>query len=369
MLSWININLDAVRNNLEKIRDNIEPETKIIAVIKSNAYGHGLVEIARTVWAAGADTLAVADVDEGIQLRIAKIRAPILVLGYTQPSEYQRVIEHGLQITLFNREDVTTLAKTASSSHAPLRVHIKIDTGLHRLGVNPNDVADFARAIKQEPYLILEAIYSHFADSENTAYSREQVKELQSALFLLQQGGFEELPPVHMASSTSISKYPEAHFDAVRPGAALYGIAGGLPGLGPVLKWSTKIVQVKRVSEGSFVGYGLTHKTQRIASLAVLPVGYADGYPRSLSNKAEVLFNGKRVKVVGTIGMNMTVVDVTGLNAKVGDQVVLIGQSLGDIIRVEDLAKWASTNPREIITRIPPTTYRHFCESEDEELE
>lgn len=369
MLSWINIDINAVRHNIGEIRKRLEHEVKIIAVVKSNAYGHGLVEVARAAWSAGAEVLAVGNVDEGIQLRIAKVRAPILVLGYTQPNEYQRVIEHTLQISLFNREDITTLAKTASGGHAPVRVHLKIDTGLHRLGANPNDVVAFAKAIKQEPYLILEALYSHFADTTNVQYSREQIKAMQSALFSLQQSGFEELPPVHMVASGAIVKYPEAHFDMVRPGLAIYGLEKSIINLKPVLKWSTKIVQVKRVSEGSHVGYGLTYKTKRIASLAVLPVGYADGYPRALSNKAEVLFNGKRVKVVGTVGMNLTIIDVTGLNAKVGDQIVLIGQSVGDTISIEDLARWAGSDPREIVARIPSSTYRHFCESEEDELE
>lgn len=368
MQSWINIDINSIRHNVGEIRKLLDSEIKIIAVVKSNAYGHGLVEVARAAWAAGAEMLAVDSVDEGIQLRIAKVRAPILVLGYVQQGEYQRVIEHTLQISIFNKEDIPVLAQTASGAHTPVRVHLKIDTGLHRLGINSNEIVEYAKAIKQEPYLILEALYSHFADTSDIQYSREQIKEMQSALFLLQQGGFDELPPVHMAASGAIKKFPEAHFDMVRPGLAIYGLEESIMNLKPALKWSTKIVQVKRVSEGSQVGLGLTYKTKRIASLAVVPVGYADGYHRELSNKAEMLYGGKRVKVVGNVGMNSTIIDTTGLSAKVGDQVVLIGKSVGDTIKVEDLARWAKTDPREIVACIPSIIYRHFCESEEEEI-
>lgn len=366
MLTWMNINLNAIKHNIDVIRGAIEPETKIIAVVKANAYGHGLVEVARAAWLGGAELLAVRDVEEAVSLRIAKIKAPILVMGYVQPSDYQRIIENNLQISLFNKEDIRELAQVANESHTPIRVHIKVDTGLNRLGVATNELADFIAAIGKEHYLVVEAVYSHFADCDNREYSNEQIKNMQSALFSAQQSGIGELPPVHMARSEAIIKYPGSIFDMVRPGLAIYGLCDAFEGLIPALSWKTKIVQIKKMPEGSYVGYDLTHKTNRITTVGVLPVGYADGYPRSLSNKSYVLFDGKRVKVIGKISMCMTMVDITGTNARLGDNVTLIGPDMGDMIDAREVADWAGTSVYEIVSRISPEIYRHYYENKSE---
>ncbi len=364
MLTRLNINLSAIEHNIRIIRESIEPETKIIAVAKANAYGHGLVEVARTAWAAGAEMLGVGTVDEGIALRQAKIRAPILIMCYAEPSDYHNVVEYMLQPTVFNKDEIIELGKVAAASHSPVRVHLKIDTGMHRLGINPDDTVAFVECIKKEPYLLLEAVYSHFAEVENHAYSVEQIKTLQSALFGMQRADI-ELPLVHMASSGAIALFPESHFDMVRPGLAVYGLSSHLKGLKPALSWFTKIVQVKRVAQGQKVGYGLTYETRRISTLAVLPVGYAEGYSRALSNVSEVLLDGKRVRVIGRICMGQIIIDVTGVNARVGDEVVLIGASGSDTITVADLAVWAKTNPHEIVARLSPSLPRHFYRGSD----
>lgn len=359
MLTRLNINLSAIEHNIRIIRDRVEPETKIIAVVKANAYGHGLVEVARTAWAAGAEMLGVGTVDEGIALRQAKIRAPILVMGYAEPSDYHSVVEYMLQPTVFNKDEIIELGKVAAASHSPVRVHLKIDTGMHRLGINPDEIVAYVESIKKEPYLLLEAVFSHFAEVENRVYSGEQIKLLQSALFNLQRAEI-ELPLVHMANSGAIALLPESHFDMVRPGIAVYGLAANMEGLKPALSWLTKIVQVKRVAQGQKIGYGLTYTTKRIGALAVLPVGYAEGYPRALSNEAEVLIDGKRVRVVGRVCMGQTIIDITGIHAHVGDEVVLIGTSGSDTITAVDLAGWARTNPHEIVARLSPSLQRHF---------
>ena len=359
MLSHLKINLRAIEHNIRAIRKRLEPETRIIAVVKANAYGHGLVEVSRVAWAAGAEMLGVSSVDEGIILRQAKIRAPILVMGYTDPSDYHRVVEHILQPTIFNRDEIIELGKVAAASHSPVRVHLKIDTGMHRLGVLPDEVVEYVETIRKEPYLMLEAIFSHFAEVGDGRYTQEQIKTLQSALFNLQRTGI-ELPLIHMANSAAIARFPESHFDMVRPGIAVYGLSEDYPDLKPALSWQTKIVQVRRAAAGQKIGYGLTYETKRISSIAVIPVGYADGYPRALSNEAEVLVDGKRVRVVGRVCMNQTIIDVTGIDARVGDEVVLIGTSGGDTIRAQDLAAWAGTNPHEIVARLSPTLHRHY---------
>lgn len=363
MLNYLEINLTAIKHNLQVIKGLVDPEIRVIAVVKANAYGHGLVEVGKMVWSAGADTLAVADIEEAIQLRINKVRAPILVLGYTEPTDYHRIIEHSLQVTLFNQEDVRVLSQVAADAHTPARVHVKVDTGMHRLGILPMQAGEFVEAIKKEPYLIFEAMYSHFADTSNESFAKEQIKEMQSALFSFQQAGVMDLPMVHMAASSAIEKYPEAHFDAVRPGLAIYGLEKSIMDLKPALTWKTQIVHTKRVSERAKIGYGLTFTTKRISAISVLPVGYADGYCRSLSNKAQVLIGGKRAEVIGRICMNQTIIDVTGLHIKPGMEVTLIGRSGGDKIEVQDLAKWADTNPHEIVARLNPNLYRKYVEN------
>jgi len=369
MLSWININLDAVKHNIGVIRKSLEPETKIIAVVKANAYGHGLVEVARAAWLGGAEMLAVRDVDEAVSLRIAKIKAPILVMGYVQHSDYHRLVENNLQVSLFNKEDIAELAQVANEAHTPIRIHVKVDTGLNRLGIATNELADFVSAINKEHYLTVEAIYSHFADCSNYEYSIEQIKNMQGALFSLQQTGAVELPQVHMARSEAIAKYSGSIFDMVRPGLAIYGLGDTFEGLVPVLSWKTKIIQIKKVPAGNYVGYGLTYKTDRITTVGVLPIGYADGYPRSLSNKGYALLDGKRIKVIGNISMCMAMVDVTGTGAKLGDDVTLIGSDMGDMISADEVSGWAGTTPYEIVSRISPNIYRHYYENKVEELE
>lgn len=364
MLTWINIDLEALRHNIAIIRKVIEPEVKIMGVVKANAYGHGLVDIAKEMVEAGVEELAVANIDEAINLRLTKVKVPILILGYVEPVDYHRAIKHNIALTITNLEDVAALAEVTRELHLTARVHLKVDTGMHRLGISQSQIVDFVRDLQKEPYIILEALYSHFAEATDSGYSKEQLHTMQGALFALQQSGF-ELPEIHMANSRAIFQYPESHFDMVRSGIALYGLIPEIQELRPVLSWSTKLVHTKLVGAEQKVGYGLTYETKRISTIGVIPIGYADGYMRCLSNVAQVLINGKRVPVIGRICMNQTILDITGVNAKIDDEVVLIGQSGHELVTAHDLARWAGTNPHEIVSGIATNIERRICHNDN----
>ncbi len=362
MLNWLEINLDRLSDNVKKLRQFLEEEVKIMAVVKANGYGHGLVETARTVWAAGADALAVAELEEAIELREAKIKAPILVMGYTPKEGFSEAIDFGISLTLWDHEEAQALSFKAEKLRRPGRFHFKVDTGMHRLGARPEEAADILEKILRLPGLAFEGIYSHFAEAGNIAFSQEQLKSFKSVLFGLQRKGL-AIPLSHMANSEGTLNYPEAHLDMVRPGLIIYGLINHRIDVSPVLEFKTVIGQIKRIPQGETVGYNRTFKAERPMRIAVLPVGYSDGYPRSLSNKAEVLIRGKRAKVVGLVCMNQTIIDVTGISCRVGDEVTLIGEDEDDKIEVSDLAKWAGTNVHEIVSRLPADLERKFIKN------
>lgn len=359
MLSWLEINLGAIAHNIGVIRSELLPETKIMAVIKSNAYGHGLLEVGRTAWTAGAEYLAVDTTDEAIALKLSKIKVPILIMGWVEPKDLERAIQLGIRLTVFAQEQVKPLIEATKRLSRPLKVHLKIDTGLKRLGIAPSEVFEVMEKLSHSPYISIEWLCSHFGDAGDRASRTAQFKILQSILFEFQRKNIPFLP-VHMANSEAIFFFKEAHFEMVRPGLAIYGLGGFSQELRPTLSFKTKIVQVKRLRPGERVGYKFTYETPKTAEIAVLPVGYAQGYPRSLSNKAEVLLKGRRCPVRGLICMGMLMVETTGLKAKVGDEVTLLGEARGDRIKAEELAELAGTVPHEIIARLPKELPREY---------
>lgn len=359
MLNWLEINLDKLSDNVKKLRQFLEEEVKIMAVVKANGYGHGLVEVARTVWVAGGDSLAVAELEEAVKLREAKIKAPILVMGYTPKEGFSEAIDFGISLTLWDYESAGALSFKAEKLRRPGKFHFKVDTGMHRLGARPEEAADILEKILRLPGLAFEGIYSHFAEAGNLAFSGEQLKSFKAVLFGLQRRGL-TIPLSHIANSEGTLNFPESHLDMVRSGLIIYGLINHQIGVNPVLKFKTIIGQIKRVPQGETIGYKRTFKAERPMRIAILPVGYSDGYPRSLSNKAEVLVRGKRAKVVGLICMNQTIIDVTGISCRVDDEVTLIGEDGDDKISVDDVARWAGTNAHEIVSRLPADLERKF---------
>lgn len=362
MINRVEVDLNAIGNNLLVIRKKLDAETKIIGVVKGNAYGHGLIETARAIWTAGAEIMAVASLDEAVELRVGKIRAPILVLGYIEPSEYRRLIDFDITLTLSDLESARKLSFEAKKLNKWARVQVKVDTGMSRYGFSINEIVENFQEVSNLEHIKIEGIYSHFADASDADFSRGQIREFQNVLFQFQKNRMSP-PMAHMAATEGIFRYSEAHFEAVRVGLGLYGYYGfEYPGdeLIPALTLKSKIAQIKRVGIGQSVGYKRTFTAKAPMKIAVVPIGYADGYPRALSNIAEVIIDGKRVKVVGRICMNALMADVTGIKVGQGDDVILIGSTGSVKVYADEIAKWADTNPHEIISRISPTLPREY---------
>lgn len=363
MHNKIDIDLNAIVHNIGVIKRRADNETKLIGVVKANAYGHGLEETARTIWTSGADILAVNSIEEAISLRVNKIKAPIIILSYVDPIDLRRVIDFDLTLTVYDFDQVRHLAREAVKQNKWARVDIKVDTGMNRYGFTSYDFLDNYQKILATEHIKVEGIHSHFASPSDSSFSKEQIIAMQNILFSLQQNSLEP-PMVHMAATQAMTRYPEAHFDAVRVGLGLYGYYGfdhpDLEALKPALALKSKIAQIRRVGQGESVGYDRTFVAEKPMRVAVIPLGYYDGYPRSLSGVGEVLIFGRRVKTVGRICMNILMADVTGIKCIPGDEVVLIGQQKDEFIGADELAKNSGTITNEILCRIPGFIPREY---------
>jgi alanine racemase len=353
------IDLSAIEHNLGMVRAAVGPEVKILAVVKADAYGHGMIEVARVVRASGAEWLGVGSVWEGKRLRDASIGGPILVLGPTAPRESPLLIRYGLSQVISSPELAEALSAEARRKKTEAGVHLKIDSGMGRLGVRPEESLDFCQFLSRLPGLRLEGLMTHFAtaDFQDKGYARHQLGRFQEIADLLQAKGF-QFPLRHAANSAAIIDLPESHLDLVRPGIMLYGcypspaVSHSLP-LRPALTFRTEVGDLKSLRPGESVSYGRSFVASRSTQIAVLPVGYADGYDRGLSNRSHVILRGQQAPVIGTICMDMTAVDVTDiLDVGKGDEVVLFGRQ-GDVeISAEDIASLLGTIPYEVLCSI-----------------
>ncbi|MBI3180128.1 MAG: alanine racemase [Deltaproteobacteria bacterium] len=366
------IDLGAIRHNLGVVR-RAAPGQKVCAVVKANAYGHGLVEVSRALEAYGADWLAVALVEEGVLLREAGVRAPILVLGGAVNRGFAEMVEHTLVPVLFDVDQIPRLAAAAGGRR--IAFHLKIDSGMYRLGVLPAELASFLAALAKYPNLDLDGLCTHFARADTTQ-DRGSVAE-QLACFkaahaqLLRAGHTPHL--LHVANSSATLLESAAHVGMVRPGLVLYGLDPRGPeharDLRPAMRWTTRPVRICDVPAGGRVSYGGHWTAARPSRIATLPVGYADGYVRALSGKAQVLVRGRRAPVVGTICMDLCMIDVTDISGvSLADEVVLMGAQGSQEIPAYELARWADTIPYEITCgvsdRVPR---RHTSEAEAQE--
>lgn len=369
--TWLEINRLAIAQNVSNLRSLLAPETQFMAVVKANAYGHGLVTVAQMVIAAGADRLGVNTVDEGVVLRQAGIRAPILVLGAVARESLVDAAAHQLAVVVPSYDWLADMQPVLISLTYPLSVHLKIETGLHRLGLM--DRAEALRVIEliqQNPQLIWEGTYSHLAAMEerHDQFSAQQAAVLTVAVNDFRRRGFDP-GVVHLAASAGALLDPNLQFAMVRCGIAIYGLwpstrtqaaFGQSSFLTPALTWKTRIIQIKEVAKGT-IGYGRTYRVRSPMYVAVIPVGYAEGYDRHLSNKGEVLVGGRRCRVLGRVAMNMTMIDVTSIMelrgkkdvVRIGDEVVLIGKQGNEEITADELADKIGTINYEVVTRIP----------------
>ncbi len=365
--TWVEIDKKAVAHNIARLKSFMSPKTKFLAVVKSNAYGHGMVAYAKEVRKYGIDFFAVDSFEEALELRKAKIKEPILVLGYVFPENFAECAKKKFSVTISSLESLQAAAR--QSGH--LKVHIKIDTGLHRQGFLGPDVAKvFTELKKAKKHLIVEGLYTHFAAMETPSYieySREQAKRLGDWKKAFETFGYH--PIVHSSATSGIFFSREFHFDMARAGISLYGLwpsneikeVAPETKLLPALSWKSIVTETKKVAGGERVGYDLTEKLDRDSVLAVVPVGYWQGIPRALSSRGEFLVRGKRAKIIGRVSMDMTIIDVTDIEkAKAGDEVVIIGAQGDGTISAEEFADKTNTINYEIVTRINPEIPRIY---------
>ncbi len=366
---WVEVSERAYAANLGFFRRLVGPGVELSAVVKSNAYGHGFEQIAGLAARHGADSFCVHSLDEALRLRRAGFAHDVLIMGPAPPGRLGEVVEHDFRLVLFARATAERLAELTAALAKTVRLHLKLETGTHRQGVEGDELDELAAFLKRHPALVVEGVYTHFANIEDTTrrdYADHQIGRFETGLARLAAAGLEP-PKRHAACSAACLVVPRTRFDMVRLGISQYGLwpsketclsyrldhPGEEPALEPVLAWKTRITQVKRVPAGRFVGYGCTYQTTRDSLVAVLPVGYADGYDRRLSNQAHVLVRGRRAPVRGRVCMNLTMVDVTDVpGAEPGDEAVLLGTQGDQEVTADHLAGLVGTIHYEIVTRI-----------------
>ncbi len=359
--TWAEVNLDNLGYNFMQIRKIIKPEVKVMVVVKADAYGHGLMPIAERLQSNAADYLGVASIDEGIKLRNAGIHLPILVLGLILKKDIEPLFKYNLSVTVCNEELAEVLNMKARILRKAIKAHIKVDTGMGRIGVMHNEALDFIRRIHKLKFLNIEGVFTHFAFADtNKDFTLAQIKLFQNLINELRREKI-NIPLFHAANSAGAINYPKGSFNMVRPGLVTYGLSPVARNLGikikPVLSLKTQVVYVKKVPAGFGISYGHTYVTKKNTAIAVLPIGYGDGYPRNLSNIAPVLIRGRRLKISGRVCMDQIMVDVGDLPVKAGDEAVLIGTQKNNKITAEELASLSGTIPYEIVcglgSRIP----------------
>ena len=360
------VDLTALAQNVALVR-RLAPHADVLAVVKANAYGHGALEITRALQQVAVRRFGVATVDEGVALRQAGIRDDIVVLGATMPAQFADLVAHRLTPVLYRADLVQAFASAVGPGAAPHPVHIKVESGMGRLGVLPGELPDVLSKSELRGSLRLEGLMTHLADADNpdAEQTEEQLARFQQVLNQIQERGL-AIPLIHVANSAGIIKYPSSQHSLVRPGIMLYGyhtLVNDLqaPELQPILTWKTAIAHLHTISPGSSVSYNRTFIASRQTRVAVLPVGYADGYNRLLSNRGQVLIGAQRAPVIGRVCMDMTMIDVTDVpRAQIGDEAILIGQQGSERITATDLATWQQTIPYEILCAIGSRVPRRY---------
>ncbi len=347
--TYAEIDLAAIRHNIRQFRAAVGPSVRLMAVVKANAYGHGAVKVSRAALEAGADCLAVAIPEEGAELRAAGLAVPILVLGLTLPEQAKLVVEHHLMPAVATKDSIRALAAAARDQGRRCQIALKVDTGMGRIGVFPSQIEDFRQYIKASPGVELIGVFTHLAtaDAADKTYANRQLEIFKKAVDSLTAQV--KLTYISAANSATLIDLPQGRFNTVRPGIILYGLPPSHEmqrslDLRPAMQFKTRIAYIKEVPAGTAVSYGCTFRTERTSFLATLPVGYADGYSRHLSNKAAVLIGGKRRPVVGRVCMDQIIVDLGPEgDATVGDEAVLFGRQGGGEITLTELADLAGT--------------------------
>lgn len=366
-LTWAEIDLDAIAYNVRAFKRRVGEWVEVYAVVKANAYGHGAVPVARAALEAGATRLAVHRAAEGVELRRAGLDAPILLMGYTPPAGAEQVVRWRLTPSLITAEFAQALSAQAMAAGLAVPVHVKVDTGMSRYGLLPDEIVPFAQALQALPGLRLEGLFTHFAtaDAADQTHVRKQLTVFQDVLAALRAAGI-TVPQVHAANSAATMRLPETHFDAVRIGIAMYGLDPSdewppVFEIRPVLALKSRVSRVRELPAGAGISYGRTFVTAAPTTVALVPVGYGDGYHRILSNRGSVLIRGQRAPIRGRVCMDQFVVEVSHIpGVQQDDEVVLVGRQGDACIRAEEVARLAETINYEVTTSLLPRVTRVY---------
>ena len=352
--AWVEIDLGKIEENILALLNLCKKGVKLLAVVKADAYGHGSTMVVPTLIASGVYMLGVASVDEGIEIRNSGCNAPILVLGAAPVWAFQSAIENDITLSFFTKEHLAVASKVASQLGKQAKTYIKIDTGMHRIGLNYIEAPDFIASALDMEGIKVEGIFSHLACAENEEITKQQVEKFKIV--------YEKFPylPAHLLNTAGLMSYPDVQFSMVRAGIGIYGLmpdlpesASNIPNLKPVMSLKGRIVYLKELGENEGISYSYSYKTSKKARIATVPIGYADGVPRILSNKIYGLINGKKVKQVGNITMDQMMFDVSDAGEiNVGDVITLIGEDNENIIRIDEWAKLLNTINYELTCRL-----------------
>ena len=369
---WAEINLDNIAYNMQRIRE-CSRSKDIIGIVKADAYGHGAVDVAPVILKNGANRLAVAVLSEAVELRKSKIDCPIMILGYTPLSIGDDIFKYNIEQTVFSVSYAKELSKMAQERNVDVKIHIALDTGMGRIGFIPDEKSvEEVYEISRLPKIKIEGLFSHFstADEENKEYTYLQFERFKWFYDKLIKKGV-RVNIRHIANSAAIMELPETHFEAVRPGIIIYGyypseeVDKNRLSLKPAMELKTNVVHIKEMKNGEFISYGRKFQCKRKSLIATLPVGYADGFTRMLSNKDKVIINGEFANIVGRICMDQCMVDITDIpDVKVGDEVVLMGESNGKSITADDIAGMLGTINYEVICMISKRVPRVYVSNE-----
>lgn len=369
-ITWLEISRQAIKYNLNQFKKIIKGKSQILAVVKSNAYGHGLVEMAKIAKLNGIKWLGTVNLDEALLLRAHNIKGRILVLSYYDPKKLLTVIKNNITLTVYSYNAAKKLNQIGKKTNTKVKIHLKIDTGTSRLGIDSLISLTIIKKINKLKNIGIEGIFSHFADAENPnqVMTEMQLNKFNTLLKLLNENNI-KIPIKHFACSAATILNKKSHYDLVRIGISMYGLWSIENNkkdylkynLKPALSWYTKIIQLKEILPDNYIGYGSSYKVTRKIKLAIIPIGYWEGYDRKLSNIGEVIINDIKCKIRGRICMNLTMIDVTNVpKVKIGDKVTLIGGRKKTNISVDDIAKHINTINYEVVTRINPLIKRIY---------
>lgn len=367
---WVEVNLDYIKHNISEVKSTLAKKSKILVVVKADGYGHGAIEVSRIAVSCGVDYLGVANCQEAIVLRKAKINTPILVLGIIFPQDIPKIIKYNLTPAVYGLKIAQNLSHLAKKHGQNVKIHVKIDSGMGRMGILLNQAVDFLKKLQRLPCLELEGIYTHLAtaDEEDDTYAWEQFKKFEGLLKELEEENI-YIPLKHISNSAASIKFPAMHLDMVRIGIITYGLypssyCSQKINLKPAMHFKTKILQIKNLPKGSSISYGKTYITSKDTKLAILPVGYNNGYNRLLSNKGQVIIKDKLAPLVGRVCMDLCMVDISKLkDLKEEEEVILFGGNEHNSISVDEIAKICHSINYEIVCQVGKSVPRIYINS------